>query len=60
LFEHFAYVYDANGNWLALTRNYSSENVYFPTDLQTTVPIGNITIPSSGVATIEAAGKNLN
>lgn len=60
LFEHFAYVYDTNGNWLALTRNYSSESVYFPTDLQTTVPIGNITIPSNGVAIIEAAGKNLN
>lgn len=60
LFEHFAYVYDTNGDWVALTRSYSSDNVYFSDDLQTTVAIGNITIPSSGMATISAAGKNLN
>lgn len=52
-----AYYYDGT-NWVAFDGNYSAENVYFPTDLQTTSAIGNITL-TNGQATIPAAGKNL-
>lgn len=53
-----AYVYD-NGAWKALDGNYSSDNVYFDSDLIATAPIGTVTIPASGSATIAAEGKSV-
>lgn len=57
-YQYTAYVYSGTA-WEAMDGNYSAENVYFPEDLTTTVAVGNITLPSSGQATITAAGKNL-
>ncbi len=56
--ERTAYVYDGS-NWHAFTGNVSADNVYFASDLSTTVSIGNITVGSSGQETIAAAGKSL-
>ncbi len=44
--------------WRALDGNYDASNVYFDQDLITSFAMGNITL-NSGMATIEAAGKNL-
>lgn len=55
--ERTAYFHDGT-QWCAMDGNYNAENVYFASDLETTVAIGNITL-SNGMATIAAAGKNL-
>lgn len=39
--------------------NYSAKNVYFNQDLTATASIGVVTIPTTGSATIPAAGKSL-
>lgn len=55
-----------NGEWVAqeitvpdAVEGLDAEKITFSSDLETTVAIGNITIPSSGTATIKATGKNL-
>lgn len=53
-----AYVYD-NGAWKGLDGNYDASNVYFDSDLIATAPIGTVSIPSSGSATIAAEGKSV-
>ena len=58
--QHTAYVYDGSKNtWVAMDGNYDATNVYFKNDLVFTTPVGTVTIPSTGSATVEAAGKNL-
>lgn len=52
-----AYVY--YDGWKALSGNYNADNVYFDEDLITSFDMGNIKT-SNGMATIAAAGKNLN
>lgn len=52
------YVYDGE-KWIACVGNYSSDNVYFDSDLIATAPIGTVTIPASGSATIAAEGKSV-
>lgn len=44
--------------WRALDGNYDASNVYFDQDLITSFAMGNISL-SNGMATIDAAGKNL-
>lgn len=56
-FSYTAYVYD--GEWKAMDGNYRADNVYFDEDLVYTANIGVKTVPSSGSATIAAAGKNV-
>lgn len=53
-----AYVYDADA-WKAMQGNYDVNNVYFDSDLIATSPIGVVSIPSSGSATIAAEGKSV-
>ena len=53
-----AYMYDGE-KWCALDGNYNADNVYFDQDLITSFAMGNISL-SNGMATIPAAGKNLN
>lgn len=53
-----AYAYD-NGAWKGLDGNYDASNVYFDSDLIATAPIGTVSIPSSGSATIAAEGKSV-
>ncbi len=53
-----AYMYNDSA-WQALDGNYSADNVYFDQDLITSFDMGNI-VTSNGMATITAAGKNLN
>ena len=55
--SYTAYVYD--GEWKAMDGNYRADNVYFDEDLIYTANIGVKTVPSSGSATIAAAGKNV-
>lgn len=57
-YAYAAYVYDGE-NWAAMDGNYSAENVYFPSDLTITAPIGVQTIPASGSKTLETAGKTV-
>ncbi len=57
-YSYTSYVYD-DGEWKAMDGNYSAKNVYFHQDLTATAPIGVVTIPETGSATIEAAGKSL-
>lgn len=57
-YSYTGYVYNGTA-WAALDGNVSSENVYFSEDLIATSPIGTVTIPASGSATIAAAGKNV-
>lgn len=57
-YSHTAYVYNGSA-WVAMDGNYDASNVYFDSDLIATSAIGTVTIPSSGSATIEAAGKSL-
>lgn len=52
-----AYMYNGTA-WQALDGNYDASNVYFDQDLITSFAMGNITL-SNGMATINAAGKNL-
>lgn len=52
------YVYDGE-KWIACVGNYDAENVYFDSDLIATAPIGTVTIPASGSATIAAEGKSV-
>lgn len=56
--EYTAYVYTGSA-WAAMDGNYDAENVYFAEDLTFTANIGVLTVPSSGSATINAAGKNV-
>lgn len=56
--EYTAYVYTGSA-WAAMDGNYDAENVYFAEDLTYTAAIGVLTVPSSGSATINAAGKNV-
>lgn len=57
-YSYTGYVYNGTA-WAALDGNVSSENVYFSEDLIATAPVGTVTIPASGSATIAAAGKNV-
>ena len=57
-YSYTSYVYD-DGEWKAMDGNYSAKNVYFHQDLTATAPIGVVTIPETGSATISAAGKSL-
>lgn len=57
-YSYTSYVYD-DGEWKAMDGNYSAKNVYFHQDLTATAPIGVVTIPETGSATITAAGKSL-
>lgn len=57
-YSYTGYVYNGTA-WAALDGNVSSENVYFSEDLIATAPVGTVTIPPSGSATIAAAGKNV-
>lgn len=54
-----AYLY-SEGKWVAITGNYSADNVYFKNDFLFTENIGSITIPESGSVKVPAAGKNLS
>ena len=56
-FELTAYNYDGT-NWVAFDGNYDAKNVYFSEDLDTTSPIGNITL-TNGMGKVPAAGKNM-
>ena len=56
--QYTAYVYTGTA-WAAMDGNYDAENVYFAEDLTFTANIGVLTVPSSGSATINAAGKNV-
>lgn len=56
--QYTAYVYTGSA-WAAMDGNYDAENVYFAEDLTFTANIGVLTVPSSGSATINAAGKNV-
>lgn len=58
-YSYTSYIYDENGNWKAMDGNYSAKNVYFHNDLTATAPIGVVTIPETGSATIKAEGKSL-
>lgn len=58
-YSYTAYVYNGSA-WAAMDGNYSADNVYFDDDLLATAPIGVVTIPESGSATIAAEGKNLS
>ena len=56
----------SGGEWVAqeitipdAVEELDAEKVKFSSNLETTVAIGNITIPSSGTATIPVSGKNL-
>ena len=57
-YSYTAYVYNGTG-WAAMDGNYSADNVYFSSDLVATEKVGTITIPSSGSATVSAAGKTV-
>lgn len=57
-YQHTAYVYNGSA-WAAMDGNYNAENVYFDEDFVFTKALGTVTIPSSGSATVTAAGKNL-
>lgn len=57
-YSYTSFVYDG-AQWAAMDGNYSANNVYFDTDLTVTAPIGVVTIPESGSAKIDAAGRNL-
>lgn len=52
-----AYMYNGSA-WQALDGNYDASNIYFDQDLITSFAMGNISL-SNGMATIDAAGKNL-
>lgn len=56
--SYTAYVYDGE-KWVAMDGNYDASNVYFDKDFVATAPIGVVTIPDSGSATISAAGKSV-
>ena len=56
--SYTAYVYDGE-KWAAMDGNYDASNVYFDKDFVATAPIGVVTIPASGSATISAAGKSV-
>lgn len=58
-YSYTSYIYDESGNWKAMDGNYSAKNVYFHNDLTATAPIGVVTIPETGSATIKAEGKSL-
>lgn len=57
--SHTAYIHNGT-DWAAMDGNYNADNIYFDADLMATAPIGVVTIPTSGSATIAAKGKNLN
>lgn len=57
-YSYTAYHYNGS-NWAAMDGSYDASTVYFDSDLIATSPIGTVTIPSSGSATIAAEGKNL-
>lgn len=57
-YSYTSYVYEGDA-WKAMDGNYSAKNVYFNQDLTATAPIGVVTIPETGSATITAAGKSL-
>ena len=52
-----AYMFNGSA-WQALDGNYDASNIYFDQDLITSFAMGNIAL-SNGMATIDAAGKNL-
>ena len=56
--SYTAYVHNGE-TWEAMDGNYKADNVYFDQDLQTTTPIGYITL-TNGQAQVPAKGKNLN
>lgn len=56
--QYTAFVYSGTA-WTAMDGNYNAENVYFAEDLTYTSNIGVLTVPSSGNATLAAAGKNV-
>lgn len=58
IYERTGYIYDGE-NWIALSGNYSAENVYFKNDLIFTTSIGSIEVPSSGSIVVNTSGKNL-
>ena len=58
-YSHTAYIHNGTA-WAAMDGNYNADNVYFDSDFIATAPIGVVTIPSSGSATITAKGKNLS
>ena len=58
-YSHTAYVFNGTA-WAAMDGNYNADNVYFDSDLLATAPIGVVTIPETGSATIAAEGKNLS
>lgn len=58
-YSYTSYVYNGE-NWAAMDGNYNAENVYFSEDLIYTKQFGELAaVPSSGSATLKAAGKNL-
>lgn len=57
-YQYTSYVYE-DTKWVAMDGNYDAENVYFKSDLIFTEAVGTVTIPSTGSATVAAAGKNL-
>ena len=57
-YSYTSYVYEGDA-WKAMDGNYSAKNVYFNQDLTATASIGVVTIPTTGSATIPAAGKSL-
>lgn len=57
--SHTAYIHNGT-TWAAMDGNYNADNIYFDADLMATAPIGVVTIPTTGSATIAAKGKNLN
>lgn len=57
-YSYTSYVYEGDA-WKAMDGNYSAKNVYFNQDLTATAPIGVVSIPETGSAKIEAAGKSL-
>lgn len=59
-YSRSAYVYSGEENgWIALDGSYDINSVVCNSDFVATSPIGVVTIPSSGSATIEAKGKTL-
>ena len=57
-YQYTSYVYDGS-KWTAMDGNYNAENVYFKNNLIFTEPVGTITIPNTGSATVAAEGKNV-
>lgn len=57
-YQYTTYVYD-NGVWRAMDGQYDAENVYFKSNLTFTEAVGTVTIPASGSAIVETAGKNV-